>query len=98
MLNQEKAAENKLRAIMEPERREILGLIQARELSSGEIASHFHVTHSAVSQQLKLLADAGLVHVRKEGTRRLYRACPEGLAELRSFLIYLISTFNERES
>ncbi len=75
-----------LRAIAEPRRREILRLVHNVELSSGEIAAHFEVTRPAISQHLKVLCDADLVSVRREGTRRLYRARPEGLAELRSFL------------
>jgi len=75
-----------LRAIAEPRRREILQLIQEAELSSGEIAARFEVSGPAISQHLKVLLEAGLVTMRKEGTRRLYRARPEGLAEVRSFL------------
>ena len=75
-----------LQAIAEPRRREILRLIWARELPSGEIASHFDVTRPAISQHLKVLTTAGLATMRKAGTRRLYQARPEGLAELRSFL------------
>lgn len=75
-----------LHAIAEPRRRRILQLIQAKELPAGQIASHFDVTRSAVSQHLTVLKAAGLVHERREGTRRLYRARPEGLAELRAFL------------
>ena len=43
-------------------------------------------TRPAVSQDLTLLKEAGLVDERRNGTRRLYRARPEGLAELRAFL------------
>src|SRR5262245_61745708 len=75
-----------LQAIAEPRRREILRLIQGAELSSGEIAAHFDVTRPAISQHLQVLASAGLVSVRREGTRRLYQARPEGLGELRRFL------------
>jgi len=75
-----------LRAIAEPRRREILQLIQEAELSSGEIAARFEVSGPAISQHLKVLLEAGLVTMRKEGTRRLYRARPEGLAEVRNFL------------
>ena len=74
------------RVIAEPRRREILRLIWERELGSGEIASRFDVTGPAISQHLRVLVDAGMVTVRREGTRRLYRARPEGLEELRSFL------------
>jgi DNA-binding transcriptional ArsR family regulator len=75
-----------LHAIAEPHRRQILRLLQGRELSSGEIAGHFRVTRPAISQHLGVLAAAGLVSVRRDGTRRLYRTRPEGLDELRSFL------------
>lgn len=75
-----------LHAIAEPRRRDILRLIQERELSSGEIAAQFDVTGPAISQHLKVLREAGLVTQRRAGTRRLYRARPEGLAELRDFL------------
>ena len=50
------------------------------------IAAHFDVSRPAVSQHLTVLREAGLVEERRNGTRRLYRARPEGLAELRAFL------------
>jgi DNA-binding transcriptional ArsR family regulator len=75
-----------LQAIAEPRRREILLLIRADELAAGEIAAHFDVTRPAISQHLQVLTAAGLVSVRKQGTRRLYQARPEGLADLRAFL------------
>jgi len=78
--------ETALKAIAAPRRRQILTLVRDGELSAGEIASHFDVTRPAVSQDLTLLKEAGLVDERRNGTRRLYRARPEGLAELREFL------------
>jgi DNA-binding transcriptional ArsR family regulator len=75
-----------LKAIAEPRRRAILSLVREDELSAGEIASHFDVTRPAVSQHLNVLKEARLVSERRNGTRRLYRARPEGLAELRDFL------------
>jgi DNA-binding transcriptional ArsR family regulator len=75
-----------LKAIAEPRRREILRLIWSRELPAGEIAEHFDVTRPAISQHLKVLKDAELIHERRDGTRRLYRARPETMSELRSFL------------
>jgi DNA-binding transcriptional ArsR family regulator len=75
-----------LQAIAEPRRREILELVRVIERSSGEIAAHFDVTRPAISQHLQVLVSAGLVTLRKDGTRRLYQARPEGLAELREFL------------
>src|SRR5215216_1982684 len=61
-------------------------LIRVSELASGDIAAHFAITRPAISQHLQVLTAAGLVRVRKEGTRRLYQARPEGLADLRAFL------------
>ena len=75
-----------LKAIAAPHRRRILRLVRDEELSAGEIASHFDVTRPAVSQHLSVLKEAGLVNERRNGTRRLYRARPEGLVELKAFL------------
>ena len=75
-----------LKAIAEPRRRRILTLVRDSELSAGEIAARFDVTRQAVSQHLGVLKEAGLVDERRNGTRRLYRARPEGLTELRAFL------------
>ncbi len=75
-----------LRAIAEPHRRKILSLVQDRELPAGEIAAHFDVTRPAISQHLRVLKTAGLLSERRQGTQRLYRARPEGLAEVREFL------------
>ena len=78
--------ETALKAIAEPRRRRILMLVRDGELSAGEIASHFEISRPAVSQHLTVLREAGLVDERRNGTRRLYRARPEGLAELKAFL------------
>ncbi len=75
-----------LKAISAPRRREILALVRDDELAAGEIARRFDVTRPAVSQHLTVLKEAGLVSERRNGTRRLYRARPEGLEELRRFL------------
>jgi DNA-binding transcriptional ArsR family regulator len=75
-----------LKAIAEPHRRRILTLVRDGELSAGEIAAHFDVTRPAISQHLNVLKEAGLVSERRNGTRRLYRARPQGLGELKAFL------------
>jgi DNA-binding transcriptional ArsR family regulator len=62
-------------ALAEPRRREILELVRKRELAAGAIAANFAVTRPAISQHLRVLKHAGLVD---EGTKRLYRARPEG--------------------
>jgi DNA-binding transcriptional ArsR family regulator len=75
-----------LKAIAAPHRRQILTLVRDGELSAGEIAAHFDVTRPAVSQHLNVLKEAGLVSERRNGTRRLYRARPEGLLPVKQFL------------
>jgi DNA-binding transcriptional ArsR family regulator len=74
------------KALVEPRRRAILRLVATDELAAGEIAAAFSVTRSAVSQHLSVLREAGLVAERRVGTRRLYRARPEGLAAVRQYL------------
>ena len=75
-----------MKAIAAPRRRQILALVRDGELSAGEIASRFDITRPAVSQHLTVLKEAGLVSERRNGTKRLYQARPEGLAELKAFL------------
>lgn len=75
-----------LAALVEPNRREILRLVQRDELPAGQIASHFDVSRPAISQHLKVLRDVGLVTERREGTRRLYRLRPEGFADVLEFV------------
>ena len=75
-----------MRAVAEPRRREILRLCWDRERTAGEIAGHFDVTFGAVSQHLAVLRETGLVAVRREGTRRYYRADRQALGPLAAYL------------
>ena len=74
------------RALSEPNRRFILRLVHDSEHTVGEIAEQLPISRPAVSQHLRVLEEAELVNVRKEGTRRYYSARPEGLVELRVWL------------
>jgi DNA-binding transcriptional ArsR family regulator len=75
-----------VKVIAEPRRREILRLCWRTERAAGELADAFDVTFGAVSQHLKVLRDAGLVTVRREGNRRLYRADRDALGPLAAYL------------
>ena len=76
-----------LKALAEPRRRAILQLVWSQELPATEIAGHFgDVSRPAISQHLSVLKEADLVKERRDGTRRLYRANPQTMAELRTFL------------
>ena len=79
--------ETLVRAATSPRRRRILQLVWDDELSSRQIASHFRdVTWQAVSLNLRVLRETGLVMERREGTRRLFRADRDRCAALESLL------------
>jgi DNA-binding transcriptional ArsR family regulator len=78
-----------LKALAEPHRRAILRLVRDEPRSVNEIAEHFDITQQAVSLHLKVLREAGLVGVRRDGQRRLYLVNPDGLHSLRDFLAEL---------
>ena len=75
-----------LAALGDPTRQAIVELLAAGPRAVGELAEQLPVSRPAVSQHLNVLKEAGLVSERRNGTRRLYRARPEGLVELRTFL------------
>jgi DNA-binding transcriptional ArsR family regulator len=72
--------------LAESRRRDLLALLVDQERTAGEIASRFDVTRQAISQHLRILLEAGLIRERREGTRRWYRARPEGLEEVRAYV------------
>ena len=75
-----------LAALADPTRRRIFERVVRAPGAVGDVAASFSVSRPAVSQHLRVLADAGLVTVRTVGTRRVYSADPRGLDELRSYL------------
>lgn len=75
-----------MRALADPTRRSILQLVRDEERTAGQIAESFTISRPAVSQHLRVLTDAGLVEVRRDATKRWYRACPERVEELRDWL------------
>jgi DNA-binding transcriptional ArsR family regulator len=64
-------------AVSDPTRRAILDLLSRSDRSVGELAAQFDVTMSAVSQHMRVLREAGLVEVRKQGRHRVYRIAPD---------------------
>ena len=73
-------------ALSDPTRRQVFDRLSRKALSVGELAEGLPVTRPAVSQHLKVLKDAGLVVVRSEGTRNIYRVDPRGVAAMRDYL------------
>ncbi len=72
--------------IAEPSRREILDLLRGGERAVNELVDELGLSQPAVSKHLRVLRDAGLVEVRPDAQRRLYRLRPEPLVELDEWL------------
>ena len=75
-----------LKALAEPRRVEILKLLARGEMRAGEIAERFETTRPAISEHLRVLTEARLLVLRREGTRRIYALRTETFAELHRFL------------
>ena len=77
---------NLVAAAAEPNRRRLLQLLGPGEQTVTQLASHFTVSRSAISQHLGVLADIGLVTSRREGRFQYYRLDAGGMAALRAEL------------
>lgn len=75
-----------LDVIAEPTRRRILDAVRGGERSVGELVDELGVSQPGVSRHLRVLRDAGLVEVRSDAQRRLYRLRAEPLMELDAWL------------
>ena len=75
-----------LQVIAEPRRQAILELLREGELPEGALVDRLGLSQPLVSKHLRALREAGLVSVRGDAQRRLYRIRPEPLAELDAWL------------
>lgn len=75
-----------LEAVAEPTRRRILELLREDERPVGELVHELHMSQPAVSKHLRVLREAGLVHVERDAQRRRYRLNPEPLVEIADWL------------
>src|SRR5271169_1431803 len=80
------AAVKALGALGDPTRRAIFERLAGRPSAVGELAAGLPVSRPAVSQHLRVLREAGLVNETPEGTRRIYRLDPRGIAVMRAWL------------
>jgi DNA-binding transcriptional ArsR family regulator len=72
--------------LAEPTRRRILDLLREEERPVGELVGRLEISQPGVSKHLRVLRDAGLVEVRQDAQRRLYRVRAEPLAEIEAWL------------
>lgn len=88
---------NTFEALAVDKRREILTLLAQKDrMSATDISNQFNVSAPAISQHLKVLRDARLVSVVKNGQQRLYRIDFNGIQELESWLQRLKQEWEER--
>jgi DNA-binding transcriptional ArsR family regulator len=80
------AIEDAMEAIANPRRRQILRLVWDAERSAGEIAAASDVSWPAVSQNLRLLKNSGLLIERRQGNHRYYRVDRRALGPLEAIL------------
>ncbi|MGI9273042.1 MAG: ArsR/SmtB family transcription factor [Woeseiaceae bacterium] len=73
-------------ALADPTRRSIVLTLAAGEHAFGDLADTFEMSRPAVSQHLKVLREAGIVSVRPEAQRRIYRLSDNGLDEIDNWL------------
>ncbi len=74
-----------IQALGDPTRRAVLEQLRDGPHAVGELAARLPVSRPAVSQHLRVLEGAGLVSAERQGTRRLYRVDPGGIAALREY-------------
>jgi DNA-binding transcriptional ArsR family regulator len=83
-------------AIAHPARRAILLALKEREQAASELAEPFETSFAAISQHLRVLEEAALVTVRRDGRRRLYRLDPRPLREVVTWTDEFAAFFSRR--
>ena len=73
-------------AIADPNRRVILSMLSDGQLNLNQVATHFDITRSAVSQHMKILTECGLVVIKKKGRERYCEAKLDKLSEIWDWL------------
>ena len=75
-----------LQALADPSRRVVLDILRDHDATAGELADALPIARPGVSRHLRVLREAGLVDVRQDAQRRIYRLRPEALADLDEWL------------
>lgn len=85
------------KALSDPTRREILNLLKDKDLTAGEISDHFDMTKPSISQHLKILKNAELVHAEKQGQYIVYSLNTTVFQELLGWAFRLIGKEEEKQ-
>lgn len=84
------------RALSDPTRRDILLMLQEKNMTIGQVAENFDMTRAAVKKHLTVLSDGGLVEVRNRGRERINIFNPAGMAPVYDWLTYFDTFWDER--
>lgn len=84
------------RAIADPTRREILGMLANESLSVGEVAEKFDMTRPAVAKHLGILREADLIIVARDGRRNVNQLKPETLKTVANWLEYFSQFWDDK--
>ncbi|XDD48070.1 ArsR/SmtB family transcription factor [Leptospira sp. WS39.C2] len=88
---------NAFAVLADETRRDIIRLVAKKgELSSTEISQNFQMTPPAVSQHLKLLKEAKILHVKKDAQKRIYSLNQEGMKEMEDWILEIKSLWTKR--
>jgi len=86
-MNRRNASADVFQAIAHPIRRKVLDVLSQGEQPVNRLAEEFDVSLPALSQQLKVLKEAGLVEEERRGRQRFYRLSPQSLQQVEDWLI-----------
>ena len=84
------------KAIADPTRREIIGVLSGRSLNINELSDQFHISRPGVSKHLKILKECGLVTVEKKGRERFCHAKLDALADVALWVSQYRMFWNDR--
>jgi len=83
--------------LAEPRRRRVVELLVHRgKLSASEICDEFDVTPQAISQHLRILREANVIHMEKRAQRRLYTFNPRSVVQIQAWTTEMASSWNRR--
>ncbi|MNI72452.1 Transcriptional repressor SdpR [compost metagenome] len=85
-------------AIADPTRRSVLQLLAQHDMPIVAISENFPLSRTAINKHLHILSDAGLVSSRRVGRETRYRLQPEPLAELKDWLAFFETYWDDRLS
>lgn len=88
--------QNTMKALSDPVRREILGMLKKGQMSAGDISDHFAITSAAISRHLSVLKEADLIRDKREGKYIFYELNASVLEEIMMWIAELKGDNDEK--